>query len=413
MAKTLHVAGNNPALSIGAGNTRYLPAHMTRLGQSTTNAGPEEKAAGTYRDLYVLVVTNNTSAQSTFTFQKNGANGGMSLTVNSGAVGKFRDTSGSEAVVANDDCTVKVVNGGGGSLDVSIVAVSFDAATNTRLIAAPIAFGVTAPTASATYFFCPGGGNFSPSTTEADWQARVQGSGKLVNLQWNVTLNGRSTTSTARVRKNGSNGNLNVPVSGGATGLFADNSSEDTYAAGDLLCLSIDFGTGTGDIEGGGTVVFETTDSTYHTIYSAPACFEDRPSSTSRHPLAGSGPSNANTAATAAVDKIDVEAPAAATWSHLSVYVKANGNTSNATVTIKSGKNGSDGNQSVAINTGTGWFMDSTNTDSVAAGDDLYYSMVPNNGLGVVSFTLGTIVSKFTTVLATLNIVNRTVLEYD
>jgi hypothetical protein len=82
-------------------------------------------------------------------------------------------------------------------------------------------------------------------------------------------------------------------------------------------------------------------------------------------------------------------------------------------VTIRSGKNGSDGNQSVAINTGTGWFMDSTNTDSVAAGDDLYYSMTGNNGLGAISFTLGTIVSKFTTVLATLNIVNRTVLEYD
>lgn len=98
------------------------------------------------------------------------------------------------------------------------------------------------------------------------------------------------------------------------------------------------------------------------------------------------------------------EAPAqrtvrsAGTSSNLYVRVVTN---DRAASTVRLRVNGVDGNQSVSLS-GTGEFEDATNTDTLAAGDEVNYSLV--TGSGGTAFSLGVVSTVFA---ATTNTVQR------
>lgn len=112
--------------------------------------------------------------------------------------------------------------------------------------------------------------------------------------------------------------------------------------------------------------------------------------------LSGGSPQSQNSnltryvpvAASMALD-ITTEAPAQSTWRTAStlsgLYVKVTAYSLNSgNLTIRTRKNLANGNQSISA-TGTGEFEDLTNTDSVAAGDEINFSSVTGGTSGSVS----------------------------
>lgn len=75
----------------------------------------------------------------------------------------------------------------------------------------------------------------------------------------------------------------------------------------------------------------------------------------------------------------------AGTLSKLSCQVASNARST--TTTVRTRVNGSNGAQSIAITTGaTGFFIDSSNTDSISAGDDVNLSLTTSTGGGAIVF---------------------------
>ena len=204
--------------------------------------------------------------------------------------------------------------------------------------------------------------------TEADCQITARKSANISRLGIRVNSNGRSTTTTLRVRKNGANGNNVVSVAGGATGYFEDTTNTDTVSSGDTFCFSLVTGTGTGSffltymlalIESGGGA---TDPAHAYYGFSATTMINTSLNADFYIKLGGAGTSN--------TDNTDnrTPVPCAGTFSNLTCKVTVNAKATTTNVRFR--KNGANGNQAFTVAAGaTGIFEDTTNTDTVVNGD--------------------------------------------
>lgn len=232
-----------------------------------------------------------------------------------------------------------------------------------------------ANTASVTrYLSLVGGDTRNPASAATNVQLKAPVAGVFSRLAMRVTANARSTTTTVRFYLAGASGAQALSIAGGATGWFEDTSNTDTAAAGDQFCLQIVTGTGTGAI----------------TTSEAQVVFEA--SSGSKQIWAGDGPGAFNNSTTviyagifggqnqSTESQVQAHAPDAGTWSNLQVFVESNSLTV-STTTWRSRVNGANGNQSVTVAAGaTGWFEDTTNSDSLALGDLIAVSRAGSGG---------------------------------
>jgi hypothetical protein len=217
--------------------------------------------------------------------------------------------------------------------------------------------------------------------TEAQTQVRVRGSYVLRNLYVRVTTNELSGNSIYRSRKNGANGNLSVTVPGGATGVFEDTTHSDNLVDGDVFNTQM--------VAGAGTTINPDYIKATIISYTLEAAI-DIPILCACHTLSGYGPGTryfpivgmCQPHATEARTQYLFRIPAI--LSNFRVVVSSN--TLAGATTMRTRRNGGNGNQSVNIPAGaTGAFEDAVNTDSIVNGDLVDYEQIAGGVGGSIS----------------------------
>jgi hypothetical protein len=394
VAATFVQSGTMPSIGMTQGTTVYSCPVQTRINQSATESTNQRtiRVAGTYSQMWVRVFSNGVSAATTVRFRVNAGNGNQTVSVNAGTTGEFIDASNSDAVIATDEVAVQFAVGAGGTtFNPCLVSFLFAADVNTYCPHGPGTMNISGGADSTTYYFTIAGGFNSLNTTEANVQTKMKSGGTLKNFFMSVATNGRSTDTIYRSRKNGADGNLIITVTAATTGFFEDTSNSDTYAADDLLALSGTTSTGGGNVVAQGGVGTESTDGTMPLIGGALTSIVVNAATTNY--LATSGHIATSTTEAETRGQINV----ATTASKLEIYLSAN--TVSADSTFRLRVNGADVNQSVTITASTtGWFEDASNSDVIASGDELAYSLV--TGATGTSMTIQTTAMLLTMAVA-------------
>jgi len=219
---------------------------------------------------------------------------------------------------------------------------------------------------ASTQFHPVGNGPFNASATstvEASYQVIHRTAGTFSNLSIRVKTNTYATTLAFQLRKNAVNGNSVATISVGGTGVFEDTTHTDTIVAGDKMTYQLPTNSAAKSITV--TVMAVTFDATSTT---AVRCIDSTfgvstgSMNTNRYnPIIGDL-STANTTEANAKTRIRV----AGTFKNLCIRLSAN----SITATCKSRLNGANGAMTITSSAAAGWYEDTTNTDTVAAGDD-------------------------------------------
>ena len=378
MAKAFVGASSNPGapFSMAPGATQYVSLSlslMTTALDVEAEANIKHRIAGTYMGLRTYIVTNTlTTASITVTSRKNSAAGNQSIVIAAGATGAFVDTANSDSIAVADDFCVSLVTaaGGAGTATWGDVSAVFSASSGHGAIKGACSGGQTY-SGSGVNYYQPIAGNGSNSGAEALKQIIAGGAGTWSGLSVYVTSNGRITTTTVRFRINGAIGNQTFDIASGATGFFQDATNTDTTTTeSDLVCMNIANGA-----SGGALVIvnysvqYSTTGTAEDIIASSSAGGTTRAAGASVTPYQVAGFIFTTTEA-----NLQSRLQFATVAEHLGIYLSANTYSGSATLTFR--KNGTDGNQSVAIGAGvTGALHDTTNTDSVASTDLLSFGI--------------------------------------
>lgn len=219
----------------------------------------------------------------------------------------------------------------------------------------------------ATSWFIGGGSNSATvgqTTAESRSQTPVRTAGVYSKLWCYIGANTISDASTFTYRVGAANGNQTVSITGSTTGEFTDTSNTDAVSAGNLINLQIVGGaTGTSLTLRTTEMVWAPTTTT-NTVQRQVANGVLTDTSVNTHyynPLCGIIRTNTTEASVQVTNKISC------TLQNGSVMISAN---TASVATLKTRKNGADGNISVSITSGgTGQFEDTSNTDSVAVDD--------------------------------------------
>lgn len=245
--------------------------------------------------------------------------------------------------------------------------------------------GIEAFTSSATARYTPfattytGSDLFSSSSVEIEYQ----NAGVLSDFSVVVYVNNRSgvASSTCGPYINGSASAVTVTIPIGTTGRFTDTTNTASVAANDDLSL------GTHPQNGGGGAVqlgnwlcvFDQTTGSHF----RPTCYINGTAvgvGTTYPPIV----SGSNTSRFATTESAYTMDGIAGTVSYLAVRSGSNGRNGDVVITFR--KNGADGASTVTVPASTtGNFIDTTNSDSIADGDDINYKCVRGGTTGTVT----------------------------
>ena len=244
-----YITSRGAAQSTTAGATEYIAVGTgSDLIISATEAQRQVpiRQGGTFGTLWVHIGTNATSASSTLTVRKNGADGNQTVTITSGGTGDFSDNTHTDSCTAGDKFNYKTVTGTGGALGVVTVKMDFQSSGSGAYGTFCTGSAVTYTTASATRFNCPAGVSVNTGgTNETLFEFYVRSAATLKNIAAYVSANSWATNASYISRKNGANGNLTVTITAGGTGLFESTANSDTLASGDRFCTAFVTSTGT------------------------------------------------------------------------------------------------------------------------------------------------------------------------
>ena len=206
---------------------------------------------------------------------------------------------------------------------------------------------------------------FEPSSgaSEASREIVCRAAGTLSDFEMDVVSNGRSTSSSQTVRKNGANTSITVSIGAGTTGNLKDASNTASISAGDTFCYSRIHGSGGGtlDIQCTTLTLDTTGDPVTHTTTSSKQLTSFNNASV-YSPIAG--------ATYDRTTESDVEIPMSVAGSISNLHCGINANARTSTTTFVSRINGATGNQTISVGSGaTGGFEDTTNSDTVSASD--------------------------------------------
>lgn len=224
--------------------------------------------------------------------------------------------------------------------------------------------------AATSYFSAIGLTGISQETTEANTQITQRTAGVYSLMYARVSANTLDGATVIRTRKNGVNGNQTFSIGTGATGTFEDVVNTDTVGVGENWNYSITTAGTTGNVVIRDIIInFAATTSTV-ARYASVKQTAQTANTTNYWALSGSVGNN-NTTEARAQSVLN----SATTLRNLFVYVSANTTTANTTVRTRVAT--ANGAQSVTIGSGaTGVFEDTSNTDSVTAGQLVGYQTV-------------------------------------
>lgn len=239
--------------------------------------------------------------------------------------------------------------------------------------------------------------NPSATGTEAQRQIKAKFAGVYSGLRVRVNTNSLSTATTTIVfRKNGANGNQTVSIPAGATGVFEDTTNSDTIADGDFFSLSVSTASGgTGTINTNLIQMRVSKTVGIQQIMAGSGVPSTATASTSYFGAFGGTLVNATTIAEARKQPV---VRASSTLANMQLYVISNGRSTDTL--LRSRKNGANGNMLITVPAGaTGYFEDTTNSDSLAAGDNFNYAFTTGTGAGTISWST---ISAFLTPTGTI-----------
>ena len=239
-------------------------------------------------------------------------------------------------------------------------------------------------TGIANDYYFPIGGNSiggAPETTEANIQTLVRNAGTLSKLLTNFNNQGGDPV-TLRSRKNGANGNLTVSYSTSETGVKEDTSNSDTIAAGDKINYFLDCGATVAYGFNFISTIYDATTNTSQLLTLVGSTNVTTASTTWYGALNGG-----NTAAQTTEASVKFRIRKSETLAKLGVYVSANARTTNTI--FKSRKNGADGALTLTFgSTVTGWLEDTSNSDTLVAGNDANYAYVTSTGTQTLTYKI-------------------------
>ena len=236
--------------------------------------------------------------------------------------------------------------------------------------------------AGSTGFVSIGGHLFEGFSSEARSQTMARSAYTLAKLLVRAVANATSASSTVTSRVASGAGAQSVSIGATLTGLFQDTTNSDSIASGSVFNNRVVTGAG-------GTLTLSII---AYTLAHATA---------NDFVLVGSYPGEqlfpvASAAYAAIGGRSDYTTPealaqftfrAVATLSNVRMYVEFNTCVDNETITLR--KNGANGNQIGSILAGTtGSIEDTTNSDSVAVGDEICYEYSQESGAGSLTWTL-------------------------
>lgn len=231
---------------------------------------------------------------------------------------------------------------------------------------------------TATRYFRLASGSLVADATETNRQVVYRTAGTVSKVAVRVSTNATTGNSTFKVRINAADGNISITVTSGTTGVFEDNSNTDTVSSTDLLayefipgsvnnvlltwvrCLFAASSNTVIRYSGGGGVATAAQTRFYPLTYDANPFLTE---SSVRTELGISG-----------------------TLKNLSLYVSSNARTTNTT--LRTRINAGDGNLLLTVGSGaTGTFEDTSNTDTIAATDEVNLEIEVGSGSGTINLT--------------------------
>lgn len=350
-----------------AGDTGVFSGVFYALGGTLdTNNGTEINSktqcltAFTLQNLGVQVLTN-ASALETLISRNNGANGNQSVSCTANTAGWFTDSTHTDSISAGNSYGAKrTTNAGqGNSVLAAVIA-------HTGPLVAQRSYSAGA---ALNWGTSVGYGCISSTTagigTEADAQAIMRAASTWQGFALEVTTS-PSGTATNKSRKNTADGNqvVSVAASTGVGTIIQDSTHTDSIVSGDLLNFSFISTTASGATRWWSSEFVGTTSAhAIGTVTTAGLNTGTALSTGNTYFFALSGAMTANTTEANAKTNLAY----AATLS----FLRCNILSSTGTLTVKSRKNGADGNSAVSAGaSATGRFEDSTHTDSYSALDD-------------------------------------------
>ena len=371
LSRVIQITASALANNIVAGNTSFagLGGHSTN--SLELNARTRVFNTLTWRNLYVRVVTNATTAASTVISRRNGANGNQSVTVGSGATGEFEDTVNTDSLTDGNQANYQFVAGTGGNVSWSVFSSILEQTTTMTSVVRGegpefLERGTTNYSVVA--------GNTDTSTTESERQYTIRTAGTSSRLQFRLSLNATANGGTVTFRLNGAAGNQSVSFAGGATGDFEDSVNTDTLAAGDEIDYEL-------DINGGGmpdNVNFthvqtrlEVSESEGNSYLAIAGGTFLQPDGNIRF-VTSSG--DIDDTPTESRTQTKVRGITGGVLNAINFFVRVFANSLDGNMVYRHRINAGDGNLIVTVGSGaTGAFEDQTNTDTLIDDDEINY----------------------------------------
>ena len=345
---------------------------------TTDNREAQVNDSYTLDNLFVLVTANNVDNASTIRTRKNGANGGLSVSVAANTTGDFEDQAGSDSLIDGDTWGYQVVVGagaGGDVLTLTLISVTADAGSDIPFLLSSTSASVGA---TLTRYYAVIGSQ-SVATTEADVQYRFRVASTLSNLTVRVITNASTGTTTVRLRKNTADGNQVLSIATLATWFFEDAVNTDSIASGDLVDTSAANAGASGSIS--------IQNSSYKSAavgqqvgvlnHAGVGFTADR-----YQPIAGRMSNGGTTEST-----VDRNVPVA--FDAKNMFVRSTANTRSDATTVAFRVNAANSALSVSIGASTsGEFEDTVDTISVVVNDDVNWFVDIGAGTGTLTLSI-------------------------
>lgn len=188
----------------------------------------------TLRNLFLYVLTNSITANSTFRTRVATANGAQSITVGSTATGIFEDTVNSDSVTTNQLVGFQAVMGSAAGTVMSPRTMSVES-SSTNSIYYAISDDSNGAAVSTTPNICNFNGKGITDVTETVYQRQSRIGANISNTGVNVSANTANGISTFTFRINGADTTLSASIGAAATGNIEDTTHSVAVVSSDLI----------------------------------------------------------------------------------------------------------------------------------------------------------------------------------
>lgn len=220
-----------------ASTTVFVPTAGVHITPATTEANVQYKSriAGTINNFFVHISSNARTATTTVFSRKNTANGNLTVSIGSTATGFFEDLTHSDTIATGDLINRAFTTGAGTqNIIIDVIAAEFTTTTGSSIFTAGSVSSTTV-VANNTVFAAADGQSSTQGVAEARSANKPQFSFTAANLQFFVTANTITASSTFSLRQNSGSSGISASIASSTTGIFEDLVNTAAIAATDLI----------------------------------------------------------------------------------------------------------------------------------------------------------------------------------